>query len=521
MREANVDKNMRKKFLTKAEELKPILHTSKYEVVSYGSVLPDEHSWFNYRFEIGKKPEVLHKGESICLDFGTHCTGTFSCVVNTPIKYPSSPIRLRFKLAETIHELGVSYSDYKGGLSNSWLQEEIVVLDEPGAVTLTRRYAFRYVKVEVEATSVPVQIVDIEVTGVTSADYRTLKEVDLEKRKAQLDNIGIRTLSECMQSVFEDGPKRDRRLWIGDLRLQALVNYETFNNIDLVKRCLYLFAGYTEPGKRTPRCIYVNSKGTFCEDECFVDYSLMFNLILCDYFEHTKEETLVDELFDIADEQILLACRDLDTDGIVQVIPIDERWAFIDWCQGLEKVTSMQGVIIYTLDKMICLCEQTGRSEKAEEYRKIAEKMRAASKERLYDKEKSAFVNSYDTYQYSVHSQVWMILANVLSKEESQALLRKILKDTEVIKPVTPYMHHCVVEALISVDMWNEAMSYVEEYWGAMADLGADTYWEVFVPGQPEVSPYRDRMMNSSCHAWSCSPSYFIRKQIKEGGHTQ
>ena len=27
-----------------------------------------------------------------------------------------------------------------------------------------------------------------------------------------------------MQDVFEDGPKRDRRLWLGDLRLEALAN---------------------------------------------------------------------------------------------------------------------------------------------------------------------------------------------------------------------------------------------------------------------------------------------------------
>ena len=32
----------------------------------------------------------------------------------------------------------------------------------------------------------------------------------------------------------------------GDLRLQALTNYETFKNYDLVKRCLYLFAGLTQ-----------------------------------------------------------------------------------------------------------------------------------------------------------------------------------------------------------------------------------------------------------------------------------
>ena len=45
-----------------------------------------------------------------------------------------------------------------------------------------------------------------------------------------------------MQTVYEDGPKRDRRLWIGDLYLEALANAWSYKNHDLTKRCLYLLA---------------------------------------------------------------------------------------------------------------------------------------------------------------------------------------------------------------------------------------------------------------------------------------
>ena len=31
--------------------------------------------------------------------------------------------------------------------------------------------------------------------------------------------------------------------------------------------------------------------------------------------------------------------------------------------------------------------------------------------------------------------------------------------------------------------------------------VGAHTFYEVFVPGEPDVSPYGDKMMNSMCHA--------------------
>lgn len=54
--------------------------------------------------------------------------------------------------------------------------------------------------------------------------------------------VGLNTLKECMQTVYEDGPKRDQRLWIGDLYLEALANAYTFKNHELTKHCLYLLA---------------------------------------------------------------------------------------------------------------------------------------------------------------------------------------------------------------------------------------------------------------------------------------
>ena len=73
-------------------------------------------------------------------------------------------------------------------------------------------------------------------------------------------------------------------------------------------------------------------------------------------------------------------------------------------------------------------------------------------------------------------------------------------------------MRHYVVEAMIKLGMLDEAKEYIKLIWGGMIDLGADTFYEVYVPGDPEFSPYRDRKINSLCHAWSCTPSYFIRK---------
>ena len=51
-------------------------------------------------------------------------------------------------------------------------------------------------------------------------------------------------------------------------------------------------------------------------------------------------------------------------------------------------------------------------------------------------------------------------------------------------------------------------------YWGEMIWDGADTFFELYDPANKYASPYGDRMINSFCHAWSGTPSYFIRKYM-------
>ena len=122
------------------------------------------------------------------------------------------------------------------------------------------------------------------------------------------------------------------------------------------------------------------------------------------------------------------------------------------------------------------------------------------------------FVNQKDENQHSVHSAVWMILGGVVDDKEAQAVLHNTLKDTDCLKPFTPYMHHYVVEAMMKTGLAEEAKTYIKNYWGGMAKAGADTFYEVYVPHDPDFSPYGDRKINSMCHAWSCTPAYFVRK---------
>lgn len=68
-----------------------------------------------------------------------------------------------------------------------------------------------------------------------------------------------------------------------------------------------------------------------------------------------------------------------------------------------------------------------------------------------------------------------------------------------------------LVQAMIDCGMHKEARQYVEQYWGGMVRLGADTFWENYVPDNHLFSSYNGfTLLNSYCHAWSCTPVCFI-----------
>jgi hypothetical protein len=123
-------------------------------------------------------------------------------------------------------------------------------------------------------------------------------------------NVAVLTLQNCMQEVFEDGPKRDRRLWLGDLRLQALVNDVTFAHHDLVRRCLYLFAGHTREDGMV-------SANVFVSRTCWlmIPFSLIIHFfvdVLYNYLQSTEDDKTARELWPTARRQIELALTRCD-----------------------------------------------------------------------------------------------------------------------------------------------------------------------------------------------------------------
>jgi hypothetical protein len=269
-------------YIQKAESLKPELKSSVVKPERVVEVNPDPTIMHGWKVEPVSSIDALYgqefkKGDSFVVDFGDHQVGYVTFRVRPVGSPPDAPLKLKLTIGEMPVEMGEPFENYDGWLSSAWLQEETIFVDVlPATIPLPRRYSFRYVKFEVLATSQKYQVMfeDIECRAVTSADLEAVEVLGHSDHMLQkIDEVSIKTLADCMQDVFEDGPKRDRRLWLGDLRLQALANYETFGTNELVKRCLYLFAGVPNDQGKVSANVFIEPQ-LIADDTFLFDYSL-------------------------------------------------------------------------------------------------------------------------------------------------------------------------------------------------------------------------------------------------------
>lgn len=476
------------KYLEKADALKPVLKTQTVQAEG----------------DFG----VMKCKDQKIFDFGNHFVGYVKMHFSVPSGKIDAPMAFVVTFAETKTDLKyVDPLEMQGTISGGWVQQEFIrVEDFPCDYVFERRYACRYVQVLCIGSSSSYQcsIDKVEMLECTSAN----KDVPARGRNADenaMDEISIRTLRSCMQDVFEDGPKRDRRLWLGDLRLQALVNYETYQNYDLVKRCLYLFAGLLDDDGRVPGSVFTKPENK--AGSKMFDYPLLFIPTLYEYMVASNDKETAEELYEIASLQLEIAKSRADETGLISEEKVKE-WCFIDWTYGLDKVSCGQAVYIYALKYMVLLSKALGKDYGA--FEEEIEKTSKASIERYFDKTLGLFVGKEGQLSYAMN--VWFCLAKVFDEETNRAILQNLAKQENVIKPVTPYMYHYYAQALIDSGESEKAYELIMNYWGGMVKTGTNTFFEVYNPENPMECPYRNVALLSQCHAWSCTPSYFLRK---------
>jgi len=382
------------------------------------------------------------------------------------------------------------------------------------------RRAFRYCRLRIIPDGGPVTIEKIALRPCGHPVQALGKFECSDERVNKMWEVGVHTVRLCMQEVYEDGVRRDRLAWIQDTQVEALVNYYAFGDHELFATTWRHFAAKQSDDGRI---------------DSLWDYSCWWVIALHDYYLHTADLNLVQELYSngVAGMEWLLAHRD-----DLGLLSKNERW---------EVFGGGEAIFYKSLLYLADLANALGKSTDAVRYLKTADELKDAINRYLWDQALGVYIDRRPRHKCIGHR------ANFTCVEESLnafALLfgvadqERAVKVGEYLKEhlwspygsfpherpknpdgsytvverqqgspvhddcIWPVMNFYEVEGYFRWDM-PQAWELLQRCWGNLLDRGATTYWECV--HQDGTIP---ALWTSLCHGWSAGVSYSLPASV-------
>lgn len=512
-------------WLQKAEDCKPELKKTIHHPIRTVDIVADNDAFQGFKaVDNGELDDLYTKSlkekGTVIVDFGEHLVGHVCFKIKDLGPMQDAVYRFKVTFGEVPSDLALPIEPYTGGLSRGWLQDFQCDVTYGGYYEFPLRITARYMKIEVVGSSIysdfTMDYITFEATTAVGESKAVLAETTPQIFR-DIVRVSENTLRDCTQGVYEDGPKRDQRLWMGDLYLEALANNASFQEYDVTKRCLYLLAGLSNPDNGLLYSNLVEYPTPHQQLTFFVDYALSYTLTLSDYYDATGDTETANDLWEVAKNQVLtIIDKAIDENYLYsntsyQFEGMLFTMVFFDWAPvTLDTHAAIQSYLCYVADRLYSLAVKLGKTDEVKTLPATVKKLRAAGRKAYWDAKNKKVVSGAEK-QTSYTCTSWAVLADLLNAKEAQAAIKNVMADESAITPGTPYANHFLVDAMIHCGMYDEARQYVEDYWGGMVKLGADTFWEYYVPDNHLFSSYNGyTLLNSYCHAWSCTPVYFI-----------
>lgn len=436
---------------------------------------------------------------SILLDFGKEIYGGIE--VAAAIRREKKPVRVRIRLGESVTETMSDCIDNSVPGMNSATNEHTIrdfTLEIPwlGAVEIGNS-GFRFVRIDLldKEVELPIRSVrgilryrDIPYLGSFRSDNERLNEIW---------NKGAYTVHLNMQDYLWDGIKRDRLVWLGDMHPEVMAINTVFGDTEVVRKSL-------DFGRdATPLPGWMNGISS---------YSLWWVITHRDFFlyhgdlKYLKEQrTYLSALIDQIKSKI-------GSDGKEKL----DGGRFLDW-----PTSENPDVIHAGLQSLMVMTAQAGKD--------IAGWI---NDDQLKEKCDNALrsLNKYTpAMQQNKQAAALLALADLVPiNQASQVILEGGANE------FATFYGYYMLEALAKDGKYKEAMDIIADYWGAMLDLGATTFWENFtyenrlnavrIDEQPDTSRFNIHsddgahcyigLRASLCHGWASGPTAWLTTHV-------
>jgi hypothetical protein len=453
---------------------------------------------FRHHHVRGATPLELRPGSAGVVDFGEELVGHLTVVSGTPMRVTLAP-----------GESELEARDFEERIENPLRAAGLV---NPGTWRDPRRSALRWVGVRNDGV-VPVTV-EIGLDAFEAALATTGAFASSDPLLDQIYEVGRRTVLRCTHDYVEDGPKRDRLLWLGDLAAATDVFALAIGDLRPVRRSLLLAAAVQLRNGALP------GVSPHPSDLVLADYVPQWVLALRDYTRHSGDLDTAALLQATLDRVLRYLAERIGPEGLVGPEEATDWWVFFDWDRRIpfgspvEKrgcVVALSLMTAAAFDAAADLAGWLGAARQAAARREVAAGLREGVLDRAWNDDERALVDwvrgGERTRHVSRFTTAWALLTGLGNRAQRAAMADLLAHPAGRAEPTTTgYGQAYNVAALFEARHPEVALALVRRYWGGMLERGATTFWESFDPDEDrgtELDLYGRRYGVSRCHAWS------------------
>ena len=453
------------------------------------------------RSDNGRKPSIL-------LDFGKEIQGGIQIVTGMPSSQLPKTVRVRF--GESVSE-AMCEIDGKNGASNDHAIRDFEMKLPWLGVAEAGNSGFRFVRIDLLDDNTELHLKEIRAVSV----YRDIPYkgsfYSNDERLNKIWQTGAYTVHLNMQEFLWDGIKRDRLIWVGDMHPEVMTINSVFGYNEVVPKTLNSISEVTV----LPN--WMNGMSS---------YSIWWLLIQRDWFYYQGDIDYLRSQKDYIVNLVKHLMNYVDDNGVEKL----DGTRFLDWPSSENPQTinaGLQSMMVMAMDAGCELCTILGEQELTDKSKAISKKMRKAA-----STVRRAYLKSVKDPSSAGMKQgaALMVLAGLMDAEEAN---RDIISVNGANGFSTFYGYY-MLKAMAKAGDYVGALDIIRNYWGAMLDLGATTFWEDFdlkwLPNAAridEIVPegkkdiHRDfgaycykKFRHSFCHGWASGPTSWLSEYV-------
>lgn len=314
---------------------------------------------------------------------------------------------------------------------------------------------------------------------------------------ANVIRLAVRGMQMCSHETFMDCPYYEQLMYVGDTRLEMLVNYVMTRDDRLVRRGIELFDRSRANGG------FVNERFPAHEPQMSTTFSMIWTLMLRDFAWWRNDPDWVRARAVGMRAMLELFEHYRNKDGLLENLP---GWSFMDWVptwkvgiapDGRFGVSALNNLLyVLALRAAADVEAALGEPALAARWTSRAEVVASAIRRAFWNESRGLLADNLAHTEFSEHAQCLGLLADVLPPAEARRAWEGLRQEPNLSR-TTIYFSFYLLETwwkLGRADLIVERL----DFWKELVRQGLRT---------PVEQPGDTR---SDCHAWGSHPLFHL-----------